>query len=759
MATAPNRLARERLPLNNRRASRSTRASSLRPPARSAAISVERLEDRVLFTTQPFLPREFYQVQFTPRLITTGDLNGDGFPDIVAPIPEENVVVALMNNGDGSFSPRRTFVRFQTARAVAVADFNGDGKADLAVSGTNANGSNVVAIYFGNGDGTFNQTPVEYGIGSAGLAITTADVNHDGFPDLVVTTGRRIAVLINNGNGTFQKPVYYNVGGPNNISDQPFSVAVGDFNHDGLPDIATCLSATGTVSVLMNDPANPGTFLPPQVYSVQGNPLAITTGDFNGDGNLDLAVIGSGFKVRAINILLGNGNGTFGPAITYNGPYFADAIAAGTFTSSGHEDLIVGSFDGPLEYFQGNGDGTFATPVNIPGALFVQDVQVADFNGDGLADIAVPSAGIKVYLNAGNSTPSTPGGPSQVAIGSGSAGSASFFAIDGTRTTVSLHGPGSATIDFAGSSQISVPSGAKLATVTGEQVAGIILSGTSAATTLSISTRNRSQTLTLPSITADSQVGAIDAPSTNLTGDISLPQGLGRLTFGSANGGTITIGAGGAPVLAFGEVGNETIDSSASIAAIRVALDAGINLTAPSLNTLLVGGSLHDSTLSLTAAYAAGVLDLGTVNSVRAMSNVVISSAGNVGTVAALEMTNDSIDAGVGTLAAGQTFPGLGDFVATASVRAVRLQQPLLSQSFSNSFISAYQIDSLALGTIQIANNGSPFGVTSHSVTALSGSVIQGQNFVLRNLNSAAAVQTQVSAKRLNLGDFQVNIV
>jgi len=713
----------------------------------------------VLFATQPFLPHEFYPVDFTPRLIATGDLNGDGLPDIVAPISDENVVVALMNNGDGSFSPRRTFVRFQTPRAVALADFNGDGKDDLAVSGTDADGANVVSIYLGNGDGTFNQTPTRYGLASAGLAITAVDVNGDGFPDLIVTTGRRLAVLINNGNGTFQKAVYYNVGGPNNISDQPSSVAVGDFNHDGLPDIVTCLTATGTVSVLMNDPANPGTFLPPAIYTVPGNPLAVTTGDFNGDGNLDLAIVGSGFKVRGINVLMGNGDGTFGPAVTYPGPYFADAIAAGTFTNSGHEDLVVGSFDGPLEYFQGNGDGTFATPVNIPGALYVQDIQVADFTGDGLSDLAVPSGGIKVYINRGSVTPAAPSGPTQVTIGAGAGGSSSFYSIDGTRATVAIQGPGSATLDFSGSATISIPSGSTFAQVTGEQLAGITLTGTSGATTLSITTLYRSQTLAVPSISADSVLGVINAPTTNLTGDVSLPAGIRQMNVASANNGTISLGGGPPAALVLGQTDHETIDSSSSIGQIRVSQDAGITLTAPSLASLYVGGSLHDSTLTLTAAYAAGVLDLGSANLVRGMSNVIIASAGNIGMIAALEMSNDAIDAGVGPLAAGQVFPGLGDFVATASIRGVRLQQPLLAKSFTSSFIAAYQINSLALGAIQTSDSGAPFGVASHAIATLSGSVPPAQSFLLRNLTSPATVAAQVSAMRLNLGDFAVEIV
>ena len=130
------------------------------------------------------------------------------------------------------------------------------------------------------------------------------------------------------------------------------------------------------------------------------------------------------------------------------------------------------------------------------------------------------------------------------------------------------------------------------------------------------------------------------------------------MTVGSANNGTITIGGGSPPRSTLGQIDHETIDSSVPIGRIHVGQDAGIALTAPSLSNLYVGGSLHDSTMTLTAGYAAGRLDLSIANIVGPMTNVVIASAGNIGSVAAQEMVNDSIDAGVGSLAAGQCFQG-----------------------------------------------------------------------------------------------------
>jgi hypothetical protein len=721
---------------------------------------VELLERRALLSASPFLPRQLYPIDITPRLLTTGVLTSSGLPDVITPLPSVNAVAVLLNKGDGTFT-RAPFIPFQTPRAVATGDFNHDGNVDVAVSGTDAEGDNVVAIFNGNGNGTFSSTPVRYPVATAGIAIATADLTGDGFADLVVTTAHRIAILLNNGNGTFATAVYYNTGANNNINDQPSTVTVADFNNDGLPDIATALQNSGRIGILLNNKSAPGTFGAPTTYVVPGNPLALAAGDFNHDGNIDLAIVSSGFRIRGINVLLGNGNGTFGPAVTYNGPYFADAVATADFTGDGNNDLVIGSFDGPLEMFQGNGDGTFATPINIPGAFFVQDIQVADMNGDGAPDLVVPSGGIKVYLNSNSPvTPIPPGPPSDQTIGTGSARSFSFYASDGTLATVTLQGPGTATLHFSGSNSITIPSGPNFVQVTARQLASISITGTSLASVLSISTQFRSQILAVPTISADGPLGVINAPTTHLTGDLSLPGGVRRVILSAANMGTISIGGGAPPSLLLGQTANETISSAVPLGRITVNQDAGITLTAPSVTAIVVGGSLHDSTLTFTAPYAAGLLDLGNLNVMKGMSRVVLASAGSIGTISAQFMNDDTVSAGVGPLAPGQIFPGPTDFIATATIQTVRLQTPLLVPSFLNSFISAYRENTLNLGSIQTANGGAPFGITAHSIGTLTGADrVQGRSFVLTNLSSPAGVAAALSARKLNLQDFMIQIV
>src|SRR5208337_2436459 len=314
-------------------------------------------------------------------------------------------VGVLLGNGDGTFQAAVSYNSGgEEAESIAVADVNGDGKPDLLVanvcSGSGNCSNGVVVVLLGNGDGTF-QAPVSYNSGGyEPLSIAVADVNGDGKPDLLVAnywasssnSNGVVAVLLGNGDGTFQAPVSYNSGG------EAESIAVVDVNGDGKPDLLVANYSPGSVGVLLGN--GDGTFQAPVSYNSGGyEALSIAVTDVNGDGFPDLIVANqyaSPLKLAngSVGVLLGNGDGTFQAAVMTEtpGPLNGRQIAVADFNGDGKLDAAIGS---GAVLLLGNGDGTFQTPL----ALGVAGVgtAVGDFNGDGKPDLAV--GGVTILLN------------------------------------------------------------------------------------------------------------------------------------------------------------------------------------------------------------------------------------------------------------------------------------------------------------------------------------------------------------------------
>ena len=288
-------------------------------------------------------------------------------------------------------------------QAIAAGDFNGDGRTDLAVANGNFSSGGTVSILLGNGDGTY-QTAVSYGAGRGPSSITVGDFNADGKTDLAVANvlSANVSVLLGNGDGTFQTAVNYAAGA------NPRSVAVGDFNGDGKDDLAVANNSDANVTVLLGK--GDGTFQAGVNYSADTGPQWVTVGDFNGDGKADLVVAdygpnnGSGGN---LSVLLGNGDGTFRPAVGYAPGYTPFSVVAGDFNADGKADLAVANAGGNnLSILLGNGDGTFKAAVNYPAGVSPRSVALGDFDGDGKVDLAVASysGNVNVLLGNGDGT-------------------------------------------------------------------------------------------------------------------------------------------------------------------------------------------------------------------------------------------------------------------------------------------------------------------------------------------------------------------
>jgi len=339
-------------------------------------------------------------------LVALVDLNNDDKLDLVATDETMGVVSVFLGNGDGTFQAPTTYGTGASPVAVAVGDFNADGNLDLIV----AVGSGI-SILLGNGDGTL-QPEQTYAIQGINYTLGTVSVT-------------------------------------------PQSVIVGDFNGDGKLDVATAnlgapqeTSQNDSISVLLGN--GDGTFQSPVFYTTQQASSSIAVGDFNGDGKLDLAVSNISEPnysetASSISVLIGNGDGTFQSPDTYNLPASTEpySIHVSDFNGDGKADLAVSSLLGAetgglqdlVFILPGNGDGTFQAqqgfdPASTNGGNSVF-LTVGDFNGDGKPDL-LPlernyppvSIGAAVLLNTGASTTVTaigvsiPAGSSQLIQGS-----------------------------------------------------------------------------------------------------------------------------------------------------------------------------------------------------------------------------------------------------------------------------------------------------------------------------------------------------
>lgn len=235
----------------------------------------------------------------------------------------------------------------------------------------------------------------------------TADFNGDGKPDVAVANSNygveNVGIHIHNGIG-FNNVVTYGPGG-----SWPIALTAGDVNNDGKIDLAVVVQKSNRVSIMLG--RGDGTFQFPTTYPVGSNPRAVALGDFNGDGYKDLAVTNYNAS-SSVSILLNQGNGTFGTQTAYplNG---AHTVAVADLNADSALDLaITDGIGGPnssIHILRGNGNGTFQAPMTYPtGYYSAEKLALADMNGDGQLDLVMTLSGrVGIMLNSNGTFPTS----------------------------------------------------------------------------------------------------------------------------------------------------------------------------------------------------------------------------------------------------------------------------------------------------------------------------------------------------------------
>jgi hypothetical protein len=303
-----------------------------------------------------------------------GDLDNDGYCDLLIPNEDVNDVRRFMNDGAGGFSAFtvHSLPNGSKPSSNEGADFNDDGWTDFAVA--NINGDSVGVFL---NDGTGDLLPaVVLPVGNGPRGLTVLDVDSDGDAD-IMTANRvsgTLSLLVNNGNGTFQPSVSFQGG----VSNETSIVAV-DANGDGIMDLFVGGYSSQNVAMLLGDGA--GNFTVSATVAAGGRPWMMAAGDVDLDGDVDVVACLS--NTGRISVMRNNGAGGFLPAVTYVCGPFSLAIDLGDLDGDGDLDILSSSYSGGSFYvFRNLGNGTYDTPQVLPATGAGSCAIFADINGD-----------------------------------------------------------------------------------------------------------------------------------------------------------------------------------------------------------------------------------------------------------------------------------------------------------------------------------------------------------------------------------------
>ncbi|MBL0164791.1 MAG: VCBS repeat-containing protein [Xanthomonadales bacterium] len=356
-----------------------------------------------------------------PYSVLAVDLNSDGKPDLLSGESngQNKVAVAVNKTIPGSstitFMPPQDFLTGSDTYSIASADFNLDGMRDVVVTNENNNNISILINSTVPGSDTISFLPQQtFASGLGPHAVASSDFNGDGKPDLVVANayGNSVSVFLNTsalgGAPSFAARVDFSVG------STPIHVAIGDFDRDGKPDVATANYAGNSVSVLMgstNQGSNVPSFNSQQIFSVGDSAMGLIASDIDGDGRTDILAGVYGGKVS----LLRNVGAMAGGLQLAAAPQVAVGVAADSFSladvnGDGKGDLVVAGSSNFISVLANVTNPALdlpqlASPIQFPAGALSVAVDSADFNGDGKIDVVVANLSLNSLSVLVNQTP------------------------------------------------------------------------------------------------------------------------------------------------------------------------------------------------------------------------------------------------------------------------------------------------------------------------------------------------------------------
>lgn len=350
-----------------------------------------------------FAPAAHYSAGRGPAAVAVADFNGDGHPDVATANAKSDTVGVLLGDGRGRLDPRTLFTTGADPGSVAVGDFDGDGTSDLVTANTTAG---TVSVLLGDGSGGFAPR-ADFDAGPSPVAVAIGDFDGDGDQDLAAAnhdwSDGTASVLLGDGGGGFAPRIEVPTGPASH------DIAVGDFDGDGTPDLATVSTEDfdGLAGVLLGD--GTGHFSAMSAYYVPMEPVAVAVGDLNGDGKQDLVTAQRLEGLGELGVLLGDGSGAFrraagGGMRISRGVY---CVALGDVTGDHRQDVISAKGSAVI-VLRGDGRGDLAKELDFPVGRVPTDVAVADLNGDGLQDLVTAdydADSVSVLLNGPHAAP------------------------------------------------------------------------------------------------------------------------------------------------------------------------------------------------------------------------------------------------------------------------------------------------------------------------------------------------------------------